>query len=356
MARRVLAAAFFLTLAVFARAVRAADASVVSAAEKEGKLVVYSTTDSAIVGALIKDFGAAYPRIALEYNDMNSTELYNRFLSEAAAGAGSADFLWSSAMDLQVKLASDGYTQDYKSPEASHLPSWAVWKEQAFGTTFEPIAFVYNKRLVKPEEVPRTHADLGKRLKENPGRWKGKVTAYDPERSGIGFLLITQDAKLDPAFWETARAYGAISVKLYTSVGAMLERITSGEHLLGFNIFGSYATARQRKDPSLAIVYPKDYTLVMSRVALLPKAAKHPNAGKVFLDYLLSKRGQELVAKAALFSIRDDVQGEATAASLQKEMGQALKPIPVGQEILEALDQKKRLDFLKKWQQAIGTK
>ena len=356
MARRVLAAAFFLTLAVFARAVRATDASVVSAAEKEGKLVVYSTTDSAIVGALIKDFGAAYPRIALEYNDMNSTELYNRFLSEAAAGAGSADFLWSSAMDLQLKLASDGYAQEYKSPESSHLPSWAVWKDQAFGTTYEPIAFVYNKRLVKAEEVPKTHAELGKQLKEHPDRWKGKVTAYDPERSGIGFLLITQDSKLDPAFWETAKTFGTVSVKLYTSIGAMLERITSGEHLLGFDIFGSYATARQRKDPSLAIIYPKDYTLVMSRVAVLPKAAKHPNAGKVFLDYLLSKRGQELVAKAALFSIRDDVQGETTSASLQKELGQVLKPIPVGPDILDSLNQKKRLDFLKKWQQAIGTK
>jgi len=357
MVRRFLVAAVLSTLAAASRSSQAADASVVSAAEKEGKLVVYSTTDSAIVSALIKDFGAAYPKIPLEYNDMNSTELYNRFLSEAAAGAGSADFLWSSAMDLQVKLASDGYAQDYKSPEASHLPSWAVWNDQAFGTTYEPIAFVYNKRLVKQEEVPKTHADLAKQLKEHPDRWKGKVTAYDPERSGIGFLLITQDAKNDPAFWDTtAKAYGAVSVKLYTSIGAMLERITSGEHLLGFDIFGSYATARQRKDPSLAIVYPKDYTLVMSRVALLPKAAKHPNAGKVFLDYLLSKRGQELVAKAALFSIRDDVQGEATATAIQKELGQVLKPIAVGPEILEALDKKKRLDFLGKWQQAIGTK
>jgi iron(III) transport system substrate-binding protein len=356
MTRCILVAAVVSLVAVFPRAGEAADAGVVTAAEKEGKLVVYSTTDSAIVSALIKDFGAAYPKIPLEYNDMNSTELYNRFLSEAAAGAGSADLLWSSAMDLQVKLASDGYAQEYKSPEAAHLPSWAVWKDQAFGTTYEPIAFVYNKRLVKPEEAPKTHADLAKRLRENPARWKGKVTAYDPERSGIGFLLITQDAKLDPAFWDAAKAYGAVSVKLYTSIGAMLERITSGEHLLGFDIFGSYATARQRKDPNLAIVYPKDYTLVMSRVAVLPKAAKHPNAAKVFLDYLLSKRGQELVAKAALFSIRDDVQGEATASSLQKELGQVLKPIAVGPEILESLDKRKRLDFLDKWQQAIGTK
>ena len=57
MVRRFLAAAFLVVLA--SPSTRAADAGVVSAAEKEGKLVVYSTTDSAIVSALIKDFGAA---------------------------------------------------------------------------------------------------------------------------------------------------------------------------------------------------------------------------------------------------------------------------------------------------------
>ena len=50
-----------------------------------------------------------------------------------------------------------------------------------------PIAFVYNKRLVKPEEVPKTHPELAKQLEEHPDRWKGKLTAYDPERSGIGW-------------------------------------------------------------------------------------------------------------------------------------------------------------------------
>ncbi len=63
----------------------------VAAAEKEGKLVVYSTTDSASAGPLLKDFAALYPKIALEYDDLNSTEVYNRFVSEAGAGAGSAD-------------------------------------------------------------------------------------------------------------------------------------------------------------------------------------------------------------------------------------------------------------------------
>jgi iron(III) transport system substrate-binding protein len=292
--------------------------------------------------------------VEVEYDDMNSTEVYNRFVSEAAAGAGSADLLWSSSMDLQIKLASDGYAAEYASPASSKLPPWAVWKNQAYGTTFEPIGFAYNKRLLKPEEVPRSHADLAKAVRANPGRWNGKLCSYDPERSGLGFLLITQDQANDKGFKETLAAYGQGQVKLYTSTGAMLEKITSGEHLLGFNMIGSYVLAKAKKDPNVGFVMPKDYMLVMSRIALLPKAAKHPNAGKLFLDFLLSQDGQEIIArKSDLFSIRAGVTGEFTQGKLQQEMGDTLKPIPVGPALLTALDQQKRLAFLKEWQQVV---
>jgi len=330
---------------------------IVAAAEKEGSVVVYSTTDSKIADPLLKDFATLYPKIKIEYNDINSTELYNRFISEVAAGGGSGDVLWSSAMDLQMKLANDGYAAAYQSPEIDQLPPWSIWKGEAYGTTFEPIVFVYNKRLLKPEEAPQTHAALTKLLRAQKDRFKGKLTAYDPERSGVGFLLLTQDARTDPGYEEAARAYGSVGVKLYTSIGAMLERIQSGEHILGFNIFSSYARAKQKKDPSIEIVYPKDYTLVMSRIAILPKAARHPNASKVFLDYLLSGRGQEIVAHGVgLGSIRSDVTGDGTAASLGASMGSTLKPIPVSPALLVYLDQAKRLEFLNKWQQALGTK
>jgi iron(III) transport system substrate-binding protein len=330
---------------------------IVAAAEKEGSVVVYSTTDSKIADPILKDFAALYPKIKIEYNDLNSTELYNRFISEVAAGGGSGDVLWSSAMDLQMKLANDGYAAAYQSPEAERLPPWSIWKGEAYGTTFEPIVFVYNKRLLKEEEAPKSHAELTKLLRAQKDRFKGKLTAYDPERSGVGFLLLTQDARTDPAYDEAARAYGSVGVKLYTSVGAMLERVQSGEHILAFNIFSSYARAKQLKDPSLEIVYPKDYTLVMSRIAILPKAARHPNASKVFLDYLLSGRGQEIVAHGVgLGSIRTDVTGEGTASALGASMGSTLKPIPVSPALLVYLDQAKRLEFLNKWQQALGTK
>jgi iron(III) transport system substrate-binding protein len=327
--------------------------AIVSAAEGEGAVVVYATTDSTAVAAMLKDFAALYPKIKVEYDDMNSTEVYNRFVSEAAAGAGSADVLWSSAMDLQIKLAKDAYTQAYESPEASKLPSWAVWRHEAWGTTYEPIVFVYNKRLLKPEEVPQSHAELAKALTTLPDRFKGKVTSYDPERSGIGFLLITQDSIQDKAFADTAHAYGAVGVKLYTSTGAMMERIQSGEHLIGFNMIASYAVQKQKKDPSLGLVFPKDYTLIMSRIALLPKAAKHPNAAKVFLDYVLSARGQKALSTGgSVFALRPEVEGELGAAGVNKTLGQAARPIPVGEALLEYLDQGKRLQFLRQWQQA----
>ena len=329
---------------------------IVAAAQKEGKLVVYSTTDSASAEPLLKDFKALYPFLQVEYNDLNSTELYNRFISEAAAGAGTADLLWSSAMDLQIKLDADGYAQVYESAELKHLPPWSVADKRAYGTTLEPLVIVYNKRLLPADAVPQSHADLLRLLKEKIQLFKGKVTMYDAEKSGVGFMLITQDFLNWPRFWELAAAFGKSEGKYYTSAGAMMEKVASGEHLLGYNVFGSYALLRMKKDPNIGIVYPKDYTLGMSRIAFIPKAARQPNAGKLFLDYLLSKRGQNLMANQSLLhSVRGDVQGQATAATLYKELGDKLKPIPVSAKLLEYLDPGKRLEVLNKWKQTART-
>ena len=96
--------------------------------------MIYSTTDTKAAGPIIKGFEALYPGVKVEYNDMNSTELYNRYISEQAAGGSSGDIVWSSSMDSALKLATD-YALQYKSPEIAKLPAWAVWKDSAYGTT-----------------------------------------------------------------------------------------------------------------------------------------------------------------------------------------------------------------------------
>jgi len=216
--------------AQLSRSYAAESNATVTAAQKEGKVVIYSSTDSASVEPLLQDFKALYPFLQVEYNDLNTTEIYNRFTAEAASGTGTADFMWSSAMDLQLQLASKGNALSYASPEISGLPKWAVWQNQAYGTTFEPVSIAYNKRLLPADAVPQSHADLIRLMKEKHDVYKEKIATFDPEKSGVGFLMMTQDAKVFPQFWDLAKGLGATGAKVYTSTGAMLEKVGSGEH------------------------------------------------------------------------------------------------------------------------------
>jgi iron(III) transport system substrate-binding protein len=137
----------------------------------------------------------------------------------------------------------------------------------------------------------------------------------------------------------------------------MLERISSGENLIGYNVIGSYAQSRAAKDPSIGVVFTKDYNLVLSRVIFINKSAKNMNASKLWIDYLLSKRGQTIIAnESQLYSLRSDVTGTSTLAALTTQLGTALKPIAIAPSLLQYLDQTKRLAFLKQWKDAAGKK
>ncbi|MGZ5685180.1 MAG: ABC transporter substrate-binding protein [Usitatibacter sp.] len=351
-----LAAASSVALAQVPAGYPADYAQTIAAAKKEGKVVIYSALDTKAAQPLIKDFSALYPDVKVEYNDMNSTELYNRFIAEVASGQGSADVMWSSAMDLQVKLVDDGQALAYKSPEAAKLPAWSVYRNQAYGTTYEPAVFIYNKRLVSADEVPADHAAFAKLINTKVDKFKGKVTTYDIEKSGVGFMFVVQDTKYFPGMKDLERGFGATSYKVYSSTGNMLEKVSSGEHLLGYNVLGSYALVRSKKDPNLGVALPKDFTLVLSRVMFIGKSAKNPNAAKLWTDYILSQRGQKLIGSdVELFSIRNDVDAEYTAAKLNAQLGSNVKPIPVSSEIVTYLDAKKRLEFLGNWKAAVAS-
>jgi len=82
--------------------------------------------------------------------------------------------------------------------------------------------------------------------------------------------------------------------------------------------------------------------------------AKNPNAARLFLDYLLSKRGQNIIANQAdLYTLRPDIDGEATAKRVSELVGDKARPVPISDELLSNLDPKKRLQFIKMWQAAM---
>ena len=328
-------------------------AATIRAAEDEGRLVIYATTDMAIARPLIADFKAMYPRINVEYDDLTSTELHYRFVAETQLGGGSADVIWSSAMDLQSSLVSNGYAQTYESPESAGLPAWAKWKSQAWATTFEPIAIAYNKTLIPASEVPRTHADLARLLNGSAERFKGKVITYDIEKSGLGFFLATQDVGVAPVFWEIAQGFGKVDVRFASTTDAMLKQIASGKATIAYNVLGSYAATQARKEANIGYVFPSDYTLVMSRLQLINKKATNPNAARLWVDYILSKRGQNVIAnQTGLYSVRADVIGETTATRLTQTLGNSLRTIAVGPSLIGYLNNQNYRDFIVQWRKA----
>ena len=329
-------------------------AETIAAARKEGRVVVHATTDVSAATPLVRAFESLYPDVKVDYHELDSPDLYGRFVADRAARKPTADVLWSSAMDLQLKLVNDGHAQAYASPETAALPDWAVWRSEAFGTTFEPVGFLYNERLLPAAEVPQSHADFARLLKERPERFKGKVITYDIERSGVGFLFATQDSRATPGFWSLAKQLGDSDVRLEANTAAMMEAVGHGQALLGYNAIGSYAIARAKMDPAIGFMLPKDYTLVLSRVAFIAKGAQHPNAARLWLDFLLSQRGQSLLAtKSGLLSVRSDLPSESTAAGLAKTLGGRMRPIGVGPGLLVYLDRAKRQEFVKQWREAV---
>jgi len=346
-------AAVLLTMAYGARAQHYDPTyeELVASADAEGTLSVYSTTDAAEADELLDQFRSLYPGIHLDYHDQNSTEIFERVRRETGSGQVTADLVWSSAMDLQLKLVNDGYAQPYHSPNLGWLPDWAVWKEEAYGITAEPVAIVYNTQHLPAGDVPRTHADLLRLLGEKPETFKGKVGTYDPERSSVGFLFLTQDLQITERNWALVRAMGQVGAKLYASTAAMLDRVAAGDHLIAYNVVGSYALERRKREPALGVVLPADYTLILSRVAFIPNAAPHPNAAKLFLDHLLSRPGQQALAARSIGPVRDDVPSNPAALAADKD---AARPIHVGPGLLTYLDQAKQKRVLRDWRAALA--
>jgi len=318
-------------------------------ANREGRLIVYSAADVNEVTELLTAFRKRYPRIDLHYEHMASKEAYDRYVREVGAGKPSADLVFNSAMDLQIKLVNDGYAQPYASPEKPFLPPYAVWKNQAYGVTAEPIVFAYNKRLLAPADVPRSHDDLERLLRTKPRAFAHKVTTYDVERSSTGFLFFTQDEQISHDTWKLLRALGGTQPRLYIAADEMLRRVSAGEHLIAYNIMSSYALERRAVDPAIEVVFPTDYTLVMSRIAFISKDARQPAAAKLFLDYLLSREGQLLLARRFMTPIRIDLQPQRPHADPED-----LRAIHVGPALLANLDRIKYARLIADWKRTVG--
>jgi ABC-type Fe3+ transport system substrate-binding protein len=319
------------------------------------QLQILSSTDEGVMESLIADFQQQQPSIAVEYIDQNSVPLNKQFLEDYENKATS-DLIISSAMDLQIKLVNDGYADTHSTELLQWLPEWAQWRQQAFGFTSEPAVMVYNKKLLTGDDIPQNRFELIELLRDQTQRFKGRIGTYDIQRSGLGYLFASQDAQQASTWGRLTENLNSVKVKLYDSTSQMLNAVRSGELLLSYNVLGSYAFSAVSESEDLGMILSGDYTLAMSRVAFVSNRARNPEAGHQFLDYLLSERGQRLLAvEARLYPIHPEISGGATLTGLQQATRNRgpLKLIKLGPALLTYQDQMKKENFLSEWRKVI---
>ncbi len=79
-----------------------------------------------------------------------------------------------------------GWTQVHVSPETMLVPTWANWREEAYGFTLEPAVIVYARQAFGPGEAPRSRPELLRLLQAQPDRFRRRVATYDIAEAGVG--------------------------------------------------------------------------------------------------------------------------------------------------------------------------
>jgi iron(III) transport system substrate-binding protein len=302
-------------------------------------LKVISTADLDVFEPFILDFQRANPDLGIDYTVASSTEL------ERAIRAGAAfDLALSSAMDLQLKLANDGFALPYRSDATARLPDWARWRNRIFAFTQEPAVVILSRADFAGLPIPGTRQELISVLRENPERFRGKVGTYDVRQSGLGYLFATQEARSSDAYWRLTEVMGRLDAKLYCCSGEMIEAVATGRLAVAYNVLGSYARQRLRQDEGIAVLTMQDYANVMLRTVMIPTSATRPAAAGRMLDALLRAGVGDSDIEPALPPLigRGPPQGPV-----------AFAPIRIGPALMVYLDHLNRAAFVSAWKSAI---
>ena len=302
-------------------------------------LVVHASNSLPVFRGVLEDFHRIHPALRLEYTELPTQALYDEIIArrrDATSEKSGPDLVISSAMDLQTKLANDGYALPHDSPETRALPAWANWRDEVFSTGTDPIVMVYDTRRLDAARAPRTRRALLSLLQAPDRPLAGAVSTYDVGASAIGYLAATQDTRLDSMAPALLAALGQNDAALYASSDDALDMLERGDATLAYNVLESYTRHRIERGAPLAVIYPRDYTLMLSRAALIPRQAPRPDLGAMFLDYLLSPRGQHMIAQASgMRPVGDSVVPAA-----------GVRPLGLGVGLLVYQDALKKRHFL----------
>lgn len=261
----------------------AVSAELYARAKQERGLVVYTVWDVEHIVTVLQAFAKRYPGIKTDYWPARNPEIVTRVLTEFQAGRGSVDIILSDSAPPPLRSA--GAIMPYETVQKDvllmHDPVMPV-------VSMQIQVLAYNTKRMKAEDLPEAWEDVA-----NP-RYRGMVALDDPLRSGplSHMIAALKGVWKDEARWSAfIQGLKALKVPVHRSTSAMFRLVIAGEYSLAMPAL-LHDVLREKEKGSPVDLVRTIPPVVNPRYAAIYAKAPHPNAAKLFAEWLISPDGQ----------------------------------------------------------------
>ncbi|HWI80972.1 ABC transporter substrate-binding protein [Ramlibacter sp.] len=304
------------------------------AAKKEKPITVYTAhynTEEA--QNLCQAFEKKYAGLKCNFVRTTAQVAFQRLQQDIQANAPVASVFSSTDVSHYPALKSKGLLMQYQPRSLDQMvDSLKPYndKEGYYHVTAAALMTVtYNSSLVAEKDAPRNWPDL-----LDP-KWKGKVSIGHPAFSGYVGTWVVLMQKLYG--WDYFTKLEKNQPQIGRSVNDTVTMLNSKERWVAAGPEATTLLSRDKGNP-LAVVYPTDGALLMVSPSGIPKNAPSPNAGKLYIEFLLSKEAGETQVKSHSLSV---VKGVAPAPGA-KPLEQIKVTRPTEEEITKGIPEVKQ--------------
>lgn len=273
----------------------------------QNKVTIYSAAPQDLLDRVIPAFEKS-ANVKVDLVKAGSGDLINRLRAEK--GRQTADVLFS--VSTEVILANGALFTKYTPDNARSLAESFRIQDAAVPFTAVATSVGVNTKMLTPAQYPKTWMDLG-----NP-MYKGKISVARADKSGSAFIQLATVLQLygEEKGWDV---YARIldNAVLSNSSGAVPKYVNDGEAALGLSNEDTLLKFKVGGGP-VELLYPTDGTSASADVMALVATPINAEGGKAFINYMLSKEAQELVAGAGRRPVRPDVASSDSLTPLSK--------------------------------------
>jgi iron(III) transport system substrate-binding protein len=265
-----------------------------SAAEK---MILYTSIKESLIGAIYDAFKKKHPDVTIDYQSAGAGKLMAKIATERQAGKVLADVLWTSEVPDFYNLKSENMLEKYVPSNFKELINPFDDHDGSFtAARLGTLGIVYNTKFIKNR--PTKWDDIfGK-------DYNGAFGIANPVLSGTVYMSISLLVK--QFGWEFIEKMAANKSKIGKGSGQVVDDTASGE-LVGCIAVDYITLDKIKKGATLGYAFPQEILVVPSPVAII-KGTPNLSAAQKFVDFLLSKEAQEIIAAEGTLPVRNDVK------------------------------------------------